>query len=152
MKPEIKKKIWNAVFSVIFIVLLVLFGICLSTNNISLELGVFEFILLALATYRLIRLVVNDKVMLFFRDWFTVKEPTGIFDTIHDLITCPWCFGVWGALIIAAIYYLIPFGELFIIIMALAGLGTVFQLLANLVGWTTQYQKAKTQEFEKKTK
>ncbi|HEX5029825.1 MAG TPA: DUF1360 domain-containing protein [Candidatus Eisenbacteria bacterium] len=61
----------------------------------------WSFVLLALASYRLWRLVGVDSITEPFRDWVTrVDEyhsgrPQNYREKLDELITCPWCLGFW---------------------------------------------------------
>lgn len=147
MNDQVKNKLWNFIFSIIFLIITFTVGVMLINKGVQINLEIFEFVLLILATFRLIRLFVYDKVMLWFRDIFKIEEPTGCFNTISSLLGCPWCFGAWGALIIVSIYYLVPFGELFIVILAIAGVGALIQLCANLIGWSAEKKKKEVQKM-----
>jgi hypothetical protein len=86
----------------------------------------------------------------FLRDFFEIKEPTGIFFTIKKLLGCPWCFGVWATLITLIIYIAVPYGNMFILLLALAGVGSVMQITANLIGWNAEYKKNEANNLVKK--
>lgn len=148
-KQTIKEKIWNIIFSIVFLILFAILAIQVQKTNTSYNFGVFEFIILSLATFRIIRLFVYDRVMGFLRDFFNMKEPTGAFFTISKLLGCPWCFGIWGTLIICYIYFLIPQGNLLILILAIAGVASVIQITANLIGWNAEYKKIETNKLNK---
>lgn len=144
MSKESKNKFWNIVFTVIFLTLVILVGIILDNQRDDiLNITIFEFILLALATFRLIRLVVYDKVMKWFRELFEDNNKSTLKQVLRDLTQCPWCFGVWATLAIVIIYFIIPGGELLIFILALAGIATVIQILMNLIGWVADNAKDK---------
>ena len=109
------------------------------------EMSPFQFIILALATFRLTRLVVADFVTRWFRDMFmqTIvvrdelagkdylrheKPERGPFRVVADLLGCPWCVGVWMAFVSLALYYLavsgiFPGAWVVIYVFALAGAG-----------------------------
>ena len=72
------------------------------------ELSLTDFILITLATWRLIRLFLYDAITKFFREqfWDLVKVGKGYElekpkfgprRTLADLLSCPWCFGTWAA-------------------------------------------------------
>jgi len=74
MEPEGKKNdqyFWNFVFSAIFALLVLLSLFYLKSNGeLPRKISVFDFVLLALAIFRLIRLFVYDSVTNFVRDHF----------------------------------------------------------------------------------
>lgn len=147
MKKENLSKIWNIIFSLVFILVFALFA---SMNSDIIEsITLFEIVVITLATFRLIRLVVYDKIMKWLRDIFELDEPTGINQTLKDLTSCPWCFGVWATLIIFIIHFSIPGGSLFTLLLAISGVAAVIQITINLIGWNAQYKKIETQKLEK---
>ena len=122
-----------------------------------------DFLLITLATFRLTRLFVYDKITLWLRDLFIEKIETstegvifvervgfvnGPRRTISDLLNCPWCISVWFALLITFFYFLSPLAWFFILVLALSGVGALLQLTANLIGWNAEYRKLATKEKE----
>ena len=62
---------WNIFFSFLFAILLVLGILFLQkTDTLPDKVDLFDFSLLILATFRLIRLFVYDHITLFIREWF----------------------------------------------------------------------------------
>ncbi len=149
MNEENKTKIWNVIFSILFLVILVITINNFETQNLLNEIQLFEFIILVLATFRLIRLFVYDKVMKWLRDIFEIKEKTGLFATIKSLLGCPWCFGIWATLIVFIINFLVPKGEIFILILAISSIGSLIQISANLIGWSAEKKKIEVQKLNK---
>ena len=108
---------WNLFFGVFFAALLasavyVLWFLDITPESIS----VFDFLLVVLAVFRLVRLFTYDKITQFARDWFLKKEyvdgvwvkekhKKGWKLTISDLLDCPWCTGVWLSLPITFLYF-----------------------------------------------
>lgn len=100
--------------------------------------SMLDFILLSLATFRLTRLFVFDKITHFLRKPFineyeeTLEDGkietyieikgTGIRRIIGELLSCYWCTGVWCAAIMYAGYLTIPAYFLpTILILSIAG-------------------------------
>lgn len=107
------------------------------------RISAFDFILLSLATFRLIRLLVYDRVTQFVRDWF-FEEPvlgmpprSGFKASLRHLFGCPWCMGIWAGFFVAFVYYLAPFAWFFILVLAIAGAASILQSLANMIGRKT---------------
>jgi hypothetical protein len=109
----------NAVF---FIVVLVgaLLAMKALRGGFLVSVPPFDALLMALATFRITRLVVYDKITRWFRELFVKRrvyekdgkmwvEITphggGFFHTIYDLLQCPWCIGFWAALIVVFCYF-----------------------------------------------
>lgn len=79
--------------------------------------SVLTLVILALAAYRITRLFVNDEITVWLRDWLksrgykdmvkidytggvkaaTIKTKNVVFARLYDLISCPWCFGMWAS-------------------------------------------------------
>ena len=153
---------WNFLFSLLFITV---FGTALwylwEEGRLPIAIPVFDFVLITLATFRLTRLFVYDKITQFVRDLFLRKEilegnpgewvmvrhayVRGPFRTISELLACPWCFGVWAAATVAFFYFLTPYAWWPILVLAIAGVGTFLQLLSNMIGWKAEELKDKVE-------
>jgi len=151
---------WNFVFLVFFVGLVVMGAIILETEaRLSYaDLTLVDFILLALATQRLVRLFVNDTITKFFREQFwdtkevrgkilLVKPERGPRRTLADLMCCPWCFGAWAAAMVVFFYLLTPYAQFPVILLAVAGLGTWAQQVAALTGWKAEKLKRDVDGF-----
>lgn len=148
---------WNFVFAVFFIILLVMGAIILNTESykhIS-EFTPFDIVLLSLAAFRLIRLFVYDAITKFFREQFydakkvgknivLQKPETGPRRTLADLLSCPWCFGMWAGATVVFFYLLAPYTHFFIVVLAISGVASFLQLLSNLVGHKAEQLKQET--------
>ncbi len=142
---------WNAIFSLGYVVLVfVLAGlIWLVDRSFPKTLTLFDFILISLATFRLVRLFVYDKVTLFVRDYFT-SHLSGPKKALADLLGCPWCFGVWAGTLVVFFYYVMPMAWLVLLILAIAGVASFIQILINKIGWDAELMKLETQKREGK--
>ncbi len=124
------------------------------------SISLFDLALVSLAAFRLTRLFVYDKITQFVRDWFLVKRVekadgelliirsphrSGPLRTISELLGCPWCFGVWAALVVLFFYALTPLAWFPILLLAVAGVGSFLQILANMIGWRAERLKQKTE-------
>lgn len=145
---------WNFVFGVFFLILIVMGAIILETESRVrfADLFTMDFILMTLATWRLTRLMIYDTVTKFVREqfWDVVKvgksyalekPPTGPRRTIADLLSCPWCFGVWAAAIIIFFYLITPYAVYPILLLAVSAVASFLQILSNLVGHKAEYLK-----------
>lgn len=132
---DIKKDqhFWHFVTSSVYGFFLVIMVLHLNKlERIPSSIPVFDFFVLTLATFRITRLLVHDLVMDFIRDPF--KEASGGLKlSIHDLLDCPWCTGAWVALFVGFFYSLTPLAWPVILIMAIAGFGTLLTILASLM-------------------
>jgi len=116
---------------------------------------VFDIGIITLATFRLVRLVTYDKIFGFIREWFMdpapgfearesrgtctvgaegwIKPQGGFRRLMAELIECIWCTGLWAALFATTAYFLDPLGKLFVMILAIAALGSFFQNISKAV-------------------
>lgn len=150
---------WSFIFSGLFGILLVSFGLILQSRGVDFyRIGFFDFFVISLAVFRFTRLLVYDSIALWIRDlFFEVKkeynEKEGIFIVkrglyksgikrkMGELLLCPWCVGTWVALFGLFIYYIHPFGFWVLLGAAIAGVSTFIQILANLIGWNAEGSK-----------
>ena len=150
VKPNEQQKTWNFWATIFFILCLVGLGFLLEKKGITREnftLG--NIVLMVLATYRLTRILVFDKIFKLFRDFFRTHQRLYVFYVIKEIITCPWCAGVWVALIIVAIYFLVPFGYIFVILLTISGIASFIVILVNYVGLSTEEKQFDTKEKTK---
>jgi hypothetical protein len=125
-------------------------------------ISVFDFVLLALAAFRITRLIVYDKIARWFRELFADTREfeedgilyveikpygVGMRHTIHDLLQCPWCIGVWSGLIVTFFYFVFPWAWVLILFLAVAGASSLFQVIANLIGWKAESLKRTTERL-----
>lgn len=156
---------WNIIFSVFFLAVAVLMIRSLYVENGSLPTSIplFDLLLLILATFRLTRLFVYDKITHFLRDMFQHGEETytqegityyekktregGPLRTAYELLICPWCFSIWAGLFVTYAYFLRT--ELFwlpILILAISGVATALQVFINMIGWIAENKKIEANE------
>lgn len=152
------QNLWNFIFAIIF--LLQVGGamyILYTLGRMPTYIPLFDFSIIVLATFRLARLFVYDKITQFVRDWFLIRTVvddgagTGVIirqkpmggpgRTIADLLDCPWCFTIWAALAVSFLYFLTPFAWFPIFMLAISGLGTFVMLLSNMIGWRAEELK-----------
>jgi membrane protein YdbS with pleckstrin-like domain len=146
-----QENFWNFVFSVFFIFVLIaaLMFMQKERGGYLVSVPPFDALLIALASFRVTRLIVYDKISRWFRDLFDVKSGNGLRHTIGDLLSCPWCIGFWSALILVVAYFVYDWAWTVIFFLAVAGVGSLVQLYANKVGWQAEYKKLKVQVLER---
>jgi hypothetical protein len=138
-KPTSQQKFWNFMATIIYIVLIILLGYALKQKGVKIEeIRIREVLLLALASYRLTRILVFDKIFKFFRDFFRSKSQLHVFYVVKEILGCPWCAGIWVALFNVALYFLVPFGNLFIYLLAIAGVASFFVIFVNYFGLSVE--------------
>lgn len=158
MVRTIDQYIWNVVFLTFFLVV-VIFGLSILAEYAYIgygSLGASDIILLSLAAFRLTRLFVYDSIMKFFRESFSdaeqmngevilTKPVRGPRRTLADLVSCPWCMGMWMAATVTFFYLLTPWSYLPIAFLAIAALASVMQLFANMIGWKAEELKQRVE-------
>ncbi|MCE9644105.1 DUF1360 domain-containing protein [Candidatus Parcubacteria bacterium] len=166
MEPKNNQHSWNFLFSLLFLALLggAMYILYRNVGSLPQSIPLADFSLIALATFRLTRLFVYDKITAWFRDLFKESRETtldgityversvpqdGPRRTISDLLSCPWCLGVWFALFTTTLYFLASWSWYLILVLALSGVATLLQLGANLLGWSAELQKLKVGEKER---
>lgn len=133
---------WNLFFIFFFMYLMYLgFRLAEGVSGAITAISVWDTIIMALAIFRLTRLTVYDSITQWIRDLFEEGKPRTFLGTVKTLINCPWCTGLWFSLVVVVAYVTSPFLWFFIFVLALSGLATFIQLLANLVGWSAEYKK-----------
>jgi hypothetical protein len=146
-----ERYLWQFLFSLAFLAIMFLATVILSSESHRefSELTIVDFLLITLATWRLTRLLVYDTISSFIREQFAdvvkegegyalVKPRSGPRRTLYELFHCPWCCGVWAALLISFFYLLTPLAFVPVLILAIAAVAAFLQLLANLVGWQAE--------------
>ena len=138
-KPNEQQKSWNFWATLFYLLCLVALGFALKRKGIdraSFTLG--NLSLMVLATYRLTRILVFDKIFKLVRDFFRSHQRLYPFFVIKEIITCPWCAGVWVSLVIVAVFFLVPFGELFVVLLSISGVASFIVILVNYLGLSTE--------------
>jgi hypothetical protein len=144
---------WNTVLSLFFATLVVLsIAILNAKGRIYYGIPERDLFLMALAIFRLIRLFTYDHITQFIRDWFEDARKNSLRHTLGVLINCPWCIGLWFSWIIVTLYFSTIFSWPLILILSLAALASIFQILANWIGWNAEYKKIQTQQLTKEKK
>ncbi len=155
-----KQHFWYIVYSVFFLLLafLLLWSLDEVRGSLPISISAFDLILIILATFRVTRLFVYDKITFFLRDTLQhteevytqegvtytrkVERRNGPLLTAYELLTCPWCFSIWAALLVSYSYFLST--EIFwlpIFIFAVSGFATSLQILVNMLGWVAETKK-----------
>lgn len=124
------------------------------------SIGFADILIVALASFRLIRLFCFDSIFAFIRESIAFRSkvvttetgekyiertpaPIGFRRSLTALLDCPWCMGIWTTLVSAVLYTYSPVSALFVVLLSVASIATFFQLLSGLVG-------AKYEECEKR--
>jgi len=100
-----------------------------------------DFLLMTLATMRLVRLFTYDNITAFVRAWFLGAPEDTFLGALGVLINCPWCTGLWFAFVVVFAYFATPYAWYVILILALSALASSLQVLMNLIGWSAEAKK-----------
>ena len=104
------------------------------------KLGFLDLVLLGLASLRLIHLITYDRILDFARVAVMDRDGSGLKAAERgwrrvacELMQCLRCAGLWSALIAVTAYYLGTWGRLGVVILVVAGLGSLLQVLSKAV-------------------
>ncbi len=146
--PNHQQKSWNFLATLFYIACLVALGFGLKSIGVTKEdFGIGDIVLMSIATYRLTRILVFDKIFKLFRDFLKSRDNLSVFYVIREIITCPWCAGVWVALIVTAIYFMVPFGDIFIILLTISGIASFLVVSVNFIGLSTEEKQHKVKQL-----
>lgn len=165
-RPKEDQNIWNFIFSVFFVLVLVaaLWGMKEIRGGFLISVPPFDALIMAFATFRITRLIVYDKIARWFRELFVDTREfeqggvtfveirsygSGLRHTIYDLLLCPWCIGIWSALIVVFCYFVFDWAWSVIFFLALAGAGSLLQVASNSIGWRAESLKMEAKEKER---
>jgi hypothetical protein len=103
------------------------------------EYGAFEpaaltfldFALLGFACLRLIHLVTFDKILEPLRR--KLQSGDRMAGLLAGFVACIWCTGMWAAMIATTLHFLVPWGRLAIWVLAVAGFGTLLQVISRAI-------------------
>jgi hypothetical protein len=107
------------------------------TSDIA-SLTFFDLALLGLAAFRAIHLITYDKIFDIVRAAFMDQSggrlknaERGWRRLLCEFIQCIWCTGMWSGLIVVTIYFLGVWGHYAVIVLAVAGLGSLLQVVSK---------------------
>lgn len=99
------------------------------------HLGAFDLSVLGLACLRLIHLITYDKILGPLRE--RLESGRGLTRLLSDFVSCLWCTGMWSAVIVVTIYWFGSWGQIAIMILAVAGLGALLQVISRAIAGCT---------------
>ena len=119
---------WNIFFMAVYLIELtgLMYFLDFKEIEVRSSIGFFEVIILSFATFRIARLVTKGKITDFIRKYFA-KQKKGFLGTIHELIICSWCVGMWAALFLVNFFFFVPGAWIIILILAVSGMGSLIQ-------------------------
>jgi len=138
--------LWNTLLSLFFAGLIaVAVWWLFAAQRIFYDVPPRDLVLIALATFRLIRLFTYDVITKFIRDWFADSRENSFMHTLGALLNCPWCTGLWFSFLVVLFYFATPFAWPVILILALAGAASFLMTISNLIGWAAEGRKLEVQ-------
>ncbi len=150
MEQTNTERIWNLVSMFVYVLLIIAVGALLHNRDIDITgISIFELLIISIATYRMTRLLVYDRIFKLVRDVLKSFRGTGLGDSLRTIVTCPWCAGVWIALFNVAIFFLVPYGKLFLYVLSIAGISTFFQIGVNIMGLVAEDKQMHVRERRK---
>ena len=145
-----QEKSWNFFATIFFIVCIVAVGYFMDRKGFDIEdVSILNLCIWAIATYRLTRILVFDKIFKFFRDFIRSRSRLYLFFVIREIITCPWCAGVWVAMVIVVLHYFVPYGRLFIYLLAISGVASFFVVFVNNIGLSTEERQHRVAQLHR---
>lgn len=159
------QNLWYIAYSVFFIAVaaLMIRSIYSVHGSLPVSISLFDLSIVVLATLRLTRLFVYDKITYFIRDMLQhaeeeyteegvtyfrkVTRKEGAARTAYELVTCPWCFSIWAGLFVTYSYFLDR--DLFwlpIFILAVSGAASILQVFTNMIGWVAENKKLEARD------
>lgn len=145
-------RFWSAAFIAVFLLIAWVGYACLERRGLLPSgIAVFDFFLLALAIFRLIRLVSYDAIFSSFRDLFQDKTVVRFIEgeerkialetskhgwkrAVSMLLACPWCTGLWIALFVTFVFFSYPGLWIFFLLLALSGVASLIQVALGFLG------------------
>jgi Protein of unknown function (DUF1360) len=130
---------WNAIALAIFILLAgVALWLVARFGPDEITVGFLDFLVLALASFRLAHLFTDDKIFDFVRALVfdragarLTKANRGWRRVACELFECLWCAGLWSALFVVTIYFLGLWGVFIDVLLAVAGLGSLLAVVSR---------------------
>lgn len=135
---------WSIAFTVFFVFLIIVGYALVWRYGPPYSIPWWDALILALAAFRLTRLVVYDNITQWFRDLVEAAEPRTFLGTVKALVNCPWCTGLWFALVVSVMYFAWPETWFALFVLALGAVASFMQITSNLVGWHAEYKKIET--------
>jgi len=145
---------WSFVFSVFFVILVIMGAIILETEARLdwVDLTTVDYVIMLLASWRLTRLFVYDNITRFVREQFldVVKAGRGYrLETpkagprrlLADLFSCPWCMSIWTSAIVVFLYLITEYAVFPFVLLGLSAIVSFLQIGTNLLGHSAERAK-----------
>lgn len=146
--------IWSVVFSVFFLILVIMGAIILETEARLdwVDLTTFDYVIMLLASWRLTRLFVYDSLTRFLREQFMdvvkvgrghrLETPkSGPRRLLAELFACPWCMSIWTSTAVVFLYMLTAYAVFPLVLLGLSAVVAFLQIGTNLMGHNAERAK-----------
>ena len=143
---EQEQHFWNGIALIVYAVLCAL-SVWLDARYGTLDpaaVGFLDVALLGLAAFRLIHLLTYDKIFDVVRAAFMDRKGARLKNAergwrrlMCEFMQCIWCTGMWSALIVVTVYFLGTWGRFAVIVLAVAGLGSLLQIVSKALAAQT---------------
>jgi hypothetical protein len=137
---EQEQHFWNGIALIVYAVLCAL-SVWLVARYGTLDpaaVGFLDVALLGLAAFRLIHLLTYDKIFDVVRAAFMDRKGARLKNAergwrrlMCEFMQCIWCTGMWSGLIVVTVYFLGTWGRFAVIVLAVAGLGSLLQIVSK---------------------
>ena len=133
-----EQNFWSVIALAVYIALCVICFVLIARYGEPASIGFFDLALLGLAALRLVHLLTYDKIFDVVRELFmdskggrlTTAE-RGWRRLVCEFLQCIWCTGMWSGLFAVTIYFMGLWGQLTVLVLAVAGLGSLFQVISK---------------------
>lgn len=148
MNNFMREKVFN--FVSIFVFLIFLSGSIYLFQHIGFNIeriSILDLVIITLATFRVIRMLMYEKVFGIIRYHINSRGEKMFFKSLGNIVKCPWCIGVWAALFIFDLHYLIPYGLYLSYILAISGVASVMVVAVNNLNYKSDiYERERSRE------
>ena len=151
---------WHLAFVFVYLILITIFA--LGFGGRLGEFAVLELVVLALATWRVTQLLISDEIFFFIREaaydisydkkkdrTYYRRPENGIRRAFYDLLNCSWCVGLWAVLLTMVVYLVVPVGNVFIYVFAIAAIASLLQMIGEIFLDTMKVKKAEAKKVQK---
>jgi hypothetical protein len=134
---------WSFVFSVFFVILVIMGAIILETEARLdwVDLTTVDYVIMLLASWRLTRLFVYDNITRFVREQFLDVVKAGPRRLLADLFACPWCMSIWTSALVVFLYVLTEYAVFPLVLLGLSAVVSFLQIGTNLLGHNAERAK-----------
>jgi hypothetical protein len=134
-----REKVVNFLSTFVFLLVLSISIFLLQKIGFKIEaVTILDLVIITLATFRVIRMLMYEKVFGLIRYLINSRGKKLFFNSLGNLVKCPWCTGVWAALFVFDLHYLIPYGLYLNYLLAIAGVASVLVVAVNNLNYKSE--------------